>query len=66
LIMFSGLLFAETIHASYKIEYGIFGKMGVSDAYLTKRGDEYEIKALRKTAYQGIHFRPYRQEGRFS
>ncbi len=48
LIALSGLLLAETIHATYKIEYGIFGKMGVSDAYLTKKGGEYEIKMVAK------------------
>ncbi|MCF6201230.1 MAG: DUF3108 domain-containing protein [Hydrogenimonas sp.] len=41
-------LLAESMHATYKIEYGIFGKMGVSDAYLTKKDGHYEIKMVAK------------------
>ena len=48
LILFSGILFAESMHATYKIEYGIFGKMGVSDAYLTKKEGKYKIKMVAK------------------
>ncbi len=48
LVLFSGVVFAESMHATYKIEYGIFGKMGVSDAYLTKRDGRYEIRMVAK------------------
>ncbi len=46
--VFMTLLYAESMHAVYKIEYGILGKMGVSDAYLKKEGERYEIKMVAK------------------
>ncbi|BBG65103.1 hypothetical protein NNO_0400 [Hydrogenimonas sp.] len=48
LALFGVAAFAEMIHATYKIEYGIFGKMGVADAYLTEKEGEYEIKMVAK------------------
>ncbi|WP_456485412.1 DUF3108 domain-containing protein [Hydrogenimonas sp.] len=48
ILLFTWMIYAETMHAAYKVEYGIFGKMGVSDAWLTKRGDRYEIKMVAK------------------
>ncbi len=47
-ILLGGLLFGSSMHATYKIEYGIFGKMGVADAYLTKKDGRYEIKMVAK------------------
>ncbi len=48
LVLIVGAVFAESMHATYKIEYGIFGKMGVSDAYLTKKDGRYKIKMVAK------------------
>ncbi len=48
IVLFSGFVFAESMHATYKIEYGIFGKMGVSDAYLVKKEGRYEIRMVAK------------------
>ncbi len=43
-----GIVYGETMHASYKVEYGIFGKMGVSDAWLIKSDNHYKIKMVAK------------------
>ncbi|BDY13487.1 DUF3108 domain-containing protein [Hydrogenimonas cancrithermarum] len=48
LLIFIGTIYAESMHATYKVEYGIFGKMGVSDAYLTKENGRYKIKMVAK------------------
>jgi len=44
LIILVSILSAETIDAKYKIEYGIFGKMGESEARLIKKDRHYKIK----------------------
>ncbi len=48
LFLLLGTAFSESMYATYKIEYGIFGKMGVSDAYLSKKDGRYEIKMVAK------------------
>jgi hypothetical protein len=42
-LLFSTLLYAETITADFKVEFGIFGEIGVANAVLTKEIDSYEI-----------------------
>ncbi|WP_457598289.1 DUF3108 domain-containing protein [Hydrogenimonas sp.] len=69
IVLFSGIVFAESMHATYKIEYGIFGKMGVSDAYLTKENDRYEIRMVAKATglakvLSGGRVEVYGSEGR--
>jgi len=34
---------AETIHVAYKVEFGVFGEIGIADAKLTKESGTYEI-----------------------
>ncbi|SFP05771.1 DUF3108 domain-containing protein [Hydrogenimonas thermophila] len=46
LIILVSILQAETIDAKYKIEYGIFGKMGESEARLVKKDGHYKIKMI--------------------
>jgi len=43
-IILVSILSAETLDAKYKIEYGIFGKMGESEAILEKKDGHYKIK----------------------
>jgi len=43
-----GVMHAASMHASYRVEYGIFGKMGISDAYLTQDDEHYKIKIIAK------------------
>lgn len=43
-IILVSILSAETFDAKYKIEYGIFGKMGESEAILEKKDGRYKIK----------------------
>jgi hypothetical protein len=47
-LLMVGVMHAESMHATYKVEYGIFGKMGVSDAYLTQEDGHYRIKIVAK------------------
>jgi len=42
-LLFSTLLYAETITADFKVEFGIFGEIGVANAVLTKDATSYEI-----------------------
>lgn len=42
-LLFSTLLYAETITADFKVEFGIFGEIGVANAVLTKETNSYEI-----------------------
>lgn len=42
-LLFSTLLYAETITADFKVEFGIFGEIGVANAVLTKDENSYEI-----------------------
>ena len=47
-LIFIGTIHAESMHAAYKIEYGIFGKMGVSDTCFTRENGRYRIKMVAK------------------
>jgi hypothetical protein len=42
------LLFAETIKADFKVEFGIIGEIGVANAILTKDDNNYEISVKLK------------------
>jgi len=43
LLLAFGVLQAETTVGKYSVEYGIFGKMGVAKAEMTRNDDRYEI-----------------------
>ena len=42
-ILFSSCLNAEEIKADFKVEFGVFGEIGIANAVLTKDTDSYEI-----------------------
>ena len=43
IFLFTSLLSAEVIKADYKVEFGIFGKIGIANALLTKDKNSYVI-----------------------
>jgi len=43
LFLFSSFSYAETITANYKVEFGIFGEIGIANATLTRDENSYEI-----------------------
>ena len=43
IFLFTSLLSAEVIKADYKVEFGIFGKIGIANALLTKDENTYVI-----------------------
>ena len=43
MFLFTSLLSAEVITADYKVEFGIFGKIGIANALLTKNEHNYVI-----------------------
>lgn len=45
LFLFSSLLGAKTLHARYRVEYGIVGKVADVNVTLTQNGKHYEIEA---------------------
>ena len=43
LLFLSSISYAETITANYKVEFGVFGEIGIANATLTKDENSYEI-----------------------
>jgi len=43
IFLFTSLLNAEVIQADYKVEFGIFGEIGIANALLTKKENSYVI-----------------------
>jgi len=42
-LLFSSLLYGKTVTANFKVEFGIFGEIGVAKAILTRETNSYEI-----------------------
>jgi len=42
-LLFSSVSYAETITANYKVEFGVFGEIGIANATLTRDENSYEI-----------------------
>ena len=62
-------LFAETMTAEYVVEYGIFGKMGVSEATLERNATHYAIEMKARATglakvLSGGRVEVYKSEGR--
>jgi len=43
LLLFSSVSYGETITANYKVEFGVFGEIGIANATLTRDENSYEI-----------------------
>lgn len=55
-------LFALSINAKYKVSFGLFGKVGVSEAYLEKNATDYHIKVTAKATGLSAKLSRHREE----